>query len=143
MGLKFGTNTIATNGDYAKFGTNNLDIVKFSSTNVWEKQTTPTLSQPTEFEWSWYDNGGHVQGFFGFRNPNPVTVTASIYAYLENSIDSYEESYTVQIASNAWFDTDASGHSIGIDGETYDYLSIEIIFSATGYQDSPTFNYDE
>lgn len=37
MALKFGSNTISTSGNYAKFGTTNLDNVKFASTTVWEK----------------------------------------------------------------------------------------------------------
>ena len=56
MALKFGTNTIATSGNYAKFGTTNLNTVKFTSSNtVWSKATgyTVTFSKSPSNLGSW------------------------------------------------------------------------------------------
>lgn len=57
MSLKFGTNTISTSGNYAKFGTTNLTYVKFGSTTVWTKSTgttyTVTLSKDANAYGSW------------------------------------------------------------------------------------------
>lgn len=44
MSLKHGSNTLATNGQYFKQGTNNPTYVKHGSTTVWTKQTSTTYT---------------------------------------------------------------------------------------------------
>ncbi len=52
--FKFGTNLIPVNGNYVKFGTNNLNTVKFASITVWSKESTgPQQMDINDFDISW------------------------------------------------------------------------------------------
>ena len=152
MALKFGTNTIANTGDYAKFGTNNLTTVKFGTTSVWEKQTTLTMQDPEINGWVEFD---HAESYLYVvvTNPNNFSVTADIVMLMENSNGMVEDEIIIEIPANttitndymyrmggdSYFDTN---EYMGLQGEGIDWADAYVIFTKTGYQDSATVEWE-
>ena len=111
MSLKFGTNTISTSGNYAKFGTNNLSYVKFGSTTVWTKSTsttyTVTLSKSSGALGSWNKSsitgvasGASISYSIGSDGKATLTVGSQTAIFTPTYNDEFDN-YFVDYLNNA------------------------------------------
>ena len=108
MALYFGNNQIATNGNYAKFGENNLTSVKYGTTEVWTKSTgttyTVTLSA-TGGTWNKSSITGIASGTSISFNASTKTLTvgtqtAKFTPYYTDEVEHYNYSSITNASGN-------------------------------------------